>query len=761
MNVFPRHDIDPKKKDDQWILQAVKAAWDESSSLNRDKGFYHSRHRFRELRDYANGNQSVNRYKNQIEPKDANGQSPETFVQLDYTIIPFIPKFRKIALGKVAGFGHNIIATAIDSLAREDEEDYFADIKAKLEMIAQLQDVPGIEKMVGLEDTDPRTMEEVDIKRRFSYKHVAAMEVEQGLDLVFNNNKYSKIEEKMDQDIFDFGVGGCRDYFDDAGVIKIRHVKPYMFGCSYSEEPDFSDARYMYEVINMTLEDIRKDSGFNDDIMEKIAELKGKDKGYKYEFQKPYSKPYDDTKVSVVDFEYKTVDDLVFEKRVNSKGNYEVRRAQYSKKPQPHSQKEYSRSGYQVIYKCKWIVGTDYVWETGRCTNMKRKKNSLTETRFSFHMYAPSQDQMRFFGVVESMIPVADQIQISWLKLQNLLLKQVPPGIAFDLSALENINLGHGGKEWTPRKVIEMYYQRGDMPYRSLDQEGNPKGNIPITPLTNMVMQEANNMMLLISSFMSLLRDNIGFNEITDGSSPDPRMLKSVANLAHQSTSQALSHLIIAKKRINEELSEDLVIRMQDAFSSGKVEGYKRALGATTQQFFSTQTDISLYEVAVKIEDAPNEEEKAKVEQKVQLALQSGQITIADAIELDLVDNLKERVAILAFRVKKNQEQKQQEGMMMSQQNAQVQQQSALLAEEEKRKTIQLEYQLKMQYLQMEKQLESQVEQIKLNGRLQEAGTREQGRVAAKQIENQGKKETKAMEMMMQNQAVPNQTNQF
>ena len=755
MNVFPRHDIDPKKKDDQWILQAVKAAWDESSALNRDKGFYHNRHRFRELRDYANGNQSVNRYKNQIEPKDANGQSPETFTQLDYTIIPFIPKFRKIALGKVAGFGHNIVATAIDSLAREDEEDYFADIKAKLELISQLQDVPGIEKMVGLEETDPRTMEEVDIKRRFSYKHVAAMEIEQGLDLVFNNNKYSKIEEKIDQDIFDFGVGGCRDYFDENGVIKIRHVKPYMFGCSYSEEPDFSDARYMYEVVSMTLEDIRKESGFSDDIMEKIAELKGKDMGYKYDFQKPYSRPYDDMKVSVVDFEYKTVDDLVFEKRVNSRGNLEVRKSQYNKKNQPYSQKEYSRTQYQVIYKCKWVVGTDFVWETGRCTNMKRKKNSLTETRFSFHMYAPSQDQMRFFGVVESMIPVADQIQISWLKLQNLLLKQVPPGIAFDLSALENINLGHAGKQWNPRKVIEMYYQRGDMPYRSLDQEGNPRGNVPISPLSNMVMQEANNMMILINSFMGLLRDNIGFNEITDGSSPDPRMLKSVASLAYQSTSQALSHLIVAKKRINEELAEDLVIRMQDAFSSGKVEGYKRALGAATQQFFSVQNDISLYEIAVKIEDIPSEEEKAKVEQKVQLALQSGQITIADAIELDMVKNLKERVAILAFRVKKNQEMNQQQQMMLSQQNAQVQQQAAIIAEEEKRKTIQMEYQLKAQLVQAEKQYDLQIEQLKTQGRLQDTSLREQGRMGAKQIENQGKRETKAMDLMNQNQVPP------
>ena len=747
VSVYPRHDIDPKNKDEKWMLQAVKAAWNESGSMGPTAGFYSSRNRFREYRDYAMGNQSVEKYKNYINPKDANGNKAEVFTPLDYTIIPFIPKFRKIALGKINSFGHNIVATAIDPLARDHEAEYFADIRAKIELIEALKDVPGIEKMVGLEGDDPKTLEEASIKRRFSWKHIAAIEVEQGIDLLFTNNKYSKIEHRINEDMFDFGVGGVKEYFDDNGVIKIRHVKPYRFICGYSEEDDFSDAAWMGEVLKLRVETIRKESGFNDDIMEEIAELVGKSGAYDFDYHK-YSKPYDDKTVEVVDFEYKTVDDLVFENGYNKFGNQFTRKSKYQNK----DRKDYSSTKYEVIYKCRWVVGTDYVYNCGRLTNMKRKKKSLTSTRFSFHMFAPSQDQMRFFGVVEAMIPVADQIQLSWLKLQNLLLNIVPPGIAFDLAALEKVSLGKAGEEWKPAKIIELYRQRGDFAYRGTNEDGTPASDIPIKPLQNAVMGEVNNLMILINSFLGLLRDNIGFNEVTDGSAPDPRMLNGVANLAYQSTSQALSHLVIAKKNINEELCEDLVIRMQDAFKEGGNEGYVNALGASTKKFFQTRADISLHEIAIKIEDKPNEQEKAELNMKIQAAITQGQITIADDVELSTIENLKEKAVMLAYLVRKNKEERQQEALMLQQQNGQIQQQSVLVSEEEKRKTIAVETESKAFLIDKEKQWDYQIKEMELRSRQMETITREQGRVTAKEVENDGKLSNTVLQLENKNE---------
>lgn len=742
MIVFPRHDIDPKKKDDKWLLQFAKAAWEDSRSF-KNLNFYHNRDRLKELRDYSNGIQNNNQYKSSIEPDDANGES---FVPLDYTIVPFIPKFKKIAVNKINKISHNIVATAIDSLARDDEEKYFAEQKAKITILEQLGDIPGIEQMIGLEDDDPHSIEELKIKKEFSYKHQAAIEAEQGIDLVFSNNKYNEIQALVTNDLFDWGVGGVKEYFDPNGVIKIRHVNCKYFLCSYSERPDFTDCRYMGEVVPTTIENVRRESGFSEEVMEEIYEKVRKNRHTGDNYYIAGSKSYDDYRVEVVDFEFKSVNDLVTVDRINNKGNKEKRIARYSSKDKPG--KKHKRTSYEVIYKCKWIVGTDHVYSTGLMTNMKRKKNSLTETSFSFHMRAPMQEEMRFFGVTEAMIPVADQIQFAWLKLQNLILNIIPPGIAFDLDALENVNLGAAGQLWKPLKVMDLYRQRGDIAYRGTDKNGEPimNGGVPITPIRNQVMGEVNNLVGLINAFLNMLRDNIGFNEITDGSTPDPRTLNGVANLAYQSTTNALGHIIDAKKSINESLADGVVLRMQDAFADGSHRGYMVALGINTQRFWKAQADISIHELSVKLEDKPDDEMIARVNARIDLAIQTGQITIADAEFLETIDNIKERSAVLAYRVKKKTEEDRAFASQQIQENGQVQQQSAVVSEEAKQRTLQMEHQFKMEQIQLEKTLEGQIEQIKQQGRLTEANVREEGRITAKEIENVGNMNVKSME---------------
>jgi hypothetical protein len=743
--IFPRHDIDPAKKDSKWILQYVKAAYEESRGVGRNF-FYHGRENLRKLIDYSNGNQSITPYQTRFEPKDANDRT-ERFIQLDYTIVPFIPKFKKIALGKLNKVKYNITAKAIDSLARDQEESYFAEQKAKIDLMDQLGDIPNIAQMLGMEEGEPQSLEELRIKREFSYKHQAAIEVEHGLKLVFDNNKYEQIEERIKEDIFNFGYAIVKEYFDENGKIKVRHVKPYAFACSYSEEYDFSDAKYRYEVLPKTAEDVRREGGFNEEEMAQIVE-KSKTRGRWEEsaYQRP-SRPWDDDKINVVDIEFDSINTKVFEKRVNSAGNLDVRKADFWKKDKGE---KYESAEYKVIYKAKWIIGTDFIYDYGLETDMKRAKNSLRDTQSSFHAFAPSQDQMRFFGVVESMIPVADQIQIAWLKLQNLILNIVPPGIAFDLSALDNVNLGSAGEKWKPLKILELYRQRGDFPYRSRTEDGEPFANVPIQNIQSQVMGEVNQLVGLINGYMQLLRDNIGFNEVTDGSTPDPRMLNGVANIALQSTSNALYHITKAAKHINESVASGLCIRMQDAFAKG-MKPYMTSLGVNTQRFWQTLADISVHELSIKLEDLPSDEEKQNYIADMQIALQAGQITIADKVYLDTIDNLKERSAVLAYFVKKNKQIEQQNQQMLIQENGKVQQQSALMAEQAKQQTMQLDYQLKTQYMLTESQEKQKLKAMELQARYAEGTQREEGRIITKQVENQGKQVVKQMEQNSNN----------
>jgi hypothetical protein len=736
MSNFPKDNIDPRDKNSEWLVKVAKAIWDESKQLNANI-FYHGKWKFQEYRDYANGNQSTDKYRNYLRPKDANGKRPDEYQQLDYNVIPFMPKFKKIALGKIRKVGYNIVATALDTLARDDEEDYFAEQKAKIKLLEELRDIPGIETMLDLGDDDPRTMEEVKIKQQHSYKHDAAIEAEKGLSLIFANNKYEQILNKIIADLFDFGVGGVKRYFDDNGKIRIRHADMMEFVCSYCREEDFSDANYMGEVVYYSLGQIREAGNFTEDEVRKIAEQKG----WYNHYPNKTTKALDDNKVAVLDFEYKSFNESVYEKYKNRFGNEEVRKTDFRKRKSKKG--EIARDGKEVIYKGKWIIGTDMIYEDGLQTNMLRKQGSMKETCFSWHLQAPGMDHMTFFGISEAMIPVADQIQLAWLKLQAFLLNVAPPGIAFDLRAMENLNLGHGGEKWTPRQVLELYKQRGDIAYRSVNEEGDPVGGIPITQLQSQLSGYVNEITFLINSFLGMMRDNIGFNEITDGSTPDPRTLNGVANLAYQSTSNALYHIIQGVKFLNENLADKLVVMMQEAFSKGV---YLKAMGINSQRFWKTTADISLHDLAVKLEDKPSDEEIARMDQKINIAMERGEITIADSVYLETINNIKEKGAVLSYLVKKNAEEQHAREMEKITANVEGQKESAMVAEDEKRKTLEAEYAFKTQYMTKEKEMVYQIEEMKLRTRLQEAATREQGRIATKQVENQGKENIKRME---------------
>jgi len=735
---FPKDEIDPRKKDKEWHLLTAKAIWGSSKTFS-SKIFYHGNQKFREYRNYANGRQSEEKYRNLVDPLDANGHRADSTQPLDYTILPIIPKFKKIALGKINKIGFNIVATAIDAIARDDEEDYFAEQKAKIRMLEELSDVPNIESMIDLKDDDPRTLEEVKIKQEYSYKHVAAVEAEKGINMVFSNNKYDQILNRVKSDLFDFGVGGVREYFDENNRIRIRHVNMEEFICDYSEEFDFSDATYMGEVRAYSIEDIRSSSEFDEEEIEEILKQKGGARRYAANGERVN----DDNKILVLEFEKKSFDETAYEKRVNSHGNKKINKTDYNRKTDKKS--EIVRDGRKTLYKGKWIIDTDFIFEYGRCTNIKRSKNNPKDTTFSWHLIAPEQDRMNFFGVIESMIPVADQIQIAWLKIMNLLLNSVPPGIAFDLSALENLNLGHNGEKWVPRKALEMYKRRGDMAYRSKREDGEPMGGPPITQLRSEVASEIANFVGIVNGFMGILRDNIGFNEVTDGSTPDPRTLNGVANLAYQATTNALNHLVQGTKFLNENIADSLVIRLQDAFEAGE-KVYRKALGINSERFWKTLGDITAHELSLKFEDKPSDEEKAVLNRRIELAESSGQITVADSTYIDTIDNIKEKAMVLAFLVKKNIGEKQARDMQNIEANSKEQQKSAAMTAEMERENIKLEYSLKSQLQREEKQADFMIERLKSSTRINEADIKEAGRAFTKELENEGKKAVKAME---------------
>ena len=750
INNFPSHLVDPREKGRDWILQYAKAAWSSWNNDNPREIFFNARYRYEVHKSYAMGNQSINKYKPLM---GIDEESRETWLNVDWTVIPIVPKFRRIALGKLAKVDYNIVATPVDALANDENEAYFSKTRAKI-MIREeakkidpsLLDSPALQ----LEPGEAKDMEELEMQMKYTHKHQMAIEAEQGIKLVLEQNQIDKLRERVREDLFDYGVGGYKEYIDSNGAIKIRSINPRNIVINHCKKNDFSDASYVGEVIEMTISDLKQMAGneFTEEQYEDIAKNVIGKFGNPREWPSTlsiYNKGYDTFNVRVLDIEFFSVNEMVYEQRIDRRGNKIYARAKYEDKNKRKD--KFERVAYKVVYKGRWIIDTNYIFDYGLCTNMKRAKSSLMDTKLSYHLFAPEFWDMQAHGMMEQIIPIADAIQIAWYRLQNAINQSRPKGIMIEMGALEDIPLGAGGKQLTPMKVLDLYNKTGTLVYRKADAQGRMTNYKPIEELENGLGRDVMNYWQLIQNHIQMLRDITGMNEMTDGSTPDPRTLTTVAKLAYEGTNNALYGIVNGDKKLLEDLSNDIVLRLQDVAESGEVKGYVRSLGGNTMKFFKMSPNVALYEFGIFLEDKPTDDQRAMLMQQVQAGQAGGLLDIEDAIIIQNTDNLKVAQQLLAYKIRKRKEEEEAKAMRQQQMNAEVQMQSAQVAEQAKQQTIQVEGQVKAQVIQVEKEFDAKLLEIKYQYELQLEEMRQKGKVTTKEVENTGKKSVTKIRM--------------
>jgi len=763
---FPSHLISPKEKGKDWILQYAKAAWSSWNNDNPREIFFNARYRYEVYKQYAMGNQSINKYRPLM---GIDEESRETWLNIDWSVIPIVPKFRRIALGKLSKLDYNLIATPVDSLANEETQEYFAKTKAKILLREEANKIdPSLleSPALQLDPQEAKDMEELDMQMNYTFKHQMAIEAEQAIKLVLEQNEIEKMREDIKECLFDYGVAGYKEFIDSNGAIKIRTINPRNIVINHCRKKDFSDASYIGEVIEMTISDLRQMAGtqFTQEEYEEIAKNVLGKYGNPKEWPSTlsiYNKGYDRFKIRVLDIEFFSVNEMVYEQRVDRRGNPIYARAGYEDKNKRKD--KFERVAYKVAYKGRWIIDTNYIFDYGLCTNMKRAKSSLMDTKLSYHIYAPEFWDMRAVGMMEQIIPIADAIQIAWYRLQNAINQSRPKGIMIEMGALDDIPLGAGGKKLTPMKVLDLYNKTGTLVYRKLDAQGRATNYKPIEELENGMGRDVMNYWQLIQNHIQMLRDITGMNEMTDGSTPDPRTLTTVAKLAYEGTNNALYNIVSADKKLLESLSNDIILRIQDVSEGGEVKGYVRALGSNTMKFFKVSPDVALYEFGIFLEDKPTDDQRAMLMQQVQAGQAGGLLDIEDAIIVQNTDNLKVAQQLLAYKIKKRKQEAEESAMRQQQMNAQVQQQSAVVAEQAKQQTIQVETQSKAPLMELEKTLDSKLLEMKYQYELQLEQLRQTGKITSKDLENKGKKSVQKIKMgqpefddnEMQNEPMP------
>lgn len=754
-NTYPNQQIDPREKGYDWILAYCKAAWGDSRGYVPNNMLNFGQSKMNEIREYALGRQSTTKYKKLL---NVDEQQDKTWLNIDWTAPSFLTKFREIAISKLVQRRYDINAFAVDPIAKSEEDKYFTEMKVKILMREAAQKAGSKELLespaLALQPGEAEDLEQLKMEEQFGYKHVMSMEAEIAASLAMYQNNFEEKRKRTIENLFDFGMGGYTEYIDENGQVKLREINPENMVLSYCAKNDFSDLVHWGEVREVYVGDLAPwfTPEQMNQIVQSVAGRFGNPSNFMYGTD--YSKYWNRFKVLILDFEFLSWNDYTYKEEVDNRGNVRFGKTKYQPTKMAGGEEkigaipnmvDFTMKGQaepiympvtkKVVYKCKWLIQTDYMYDWGMSENQIRKPSSWWDTKLNIQLYAWNFYKMRFAGITERLIPLEDKASLAWFRLQNMSNKLIPYLINIDLNALEGVDFGAGGEKMNPTKVMDFIFSNFVVPYRSTDLLSQNPNYKPVSIEASGQLAVFGQLYQELQNTLDMMRQVSGLNELTDGSTPNAKTLVPVANAAMESTNNALYLLSFADKQLIQGLADAIVSKVQIAVKLGKVEGYARALGDETVKFFKINPDISLHEFGIFIQDVPSDFERQQLIQELNIRDSQGLIEPEDKILVMSTKNLKMASMLLAYRIKKRREKMQEFELQKIQETSQGNAMAVQVAEQEKRTTLQTQLEVDIARINAEKQWEYIIQMGKKDKDIQEAEIQKEAKVIAQRIQ--------------------------
>jgi len=671
-SIFPSHAVGHEEKESfDYGLQVGRAIESEWFKDDRASSRYFAlKDSFHNLRLYARGEQPIQKYKDEL---SVNGDM--SYLNLDWKPVPIIPKFVDIVVNGISERPYALKTFCQDPASMNKRTQYIKDIMIDMqnkEAFNIIKETTGVNPFVNDPDSLPENDEELALHMQLDYKESIEIAQQEALSNVFDLNKYEYIKRRLDYDITTLGIGCLKNSFNTAEGIKIEYVDPVNIVYSYTESPYFDDLYYVGEVKRVSIPELKK--SFPQLTQEDVKKLESSYSGERSIYKTVNTEDsYDSNYVNVLYFEYKTYQNQVYKiKETTSGGIKSIKKTDNFDPPADDRSKfEKVDRSIEVLYSGAKIVGLDMLLAWDMNKNMTRPKSDITKVNMSYSIVAPRL----YRGVPESlvgrMVSFADMIQLTHMKLQQVLNKLVPDGVYLDADGLSQIDLGDG-TSYSPQEALNMYFQTGSVIGRSLTQDGDfNNARVPIQQLTS----SGGNAKIasLIQSYnyyLQMIRDVTGLNEARDGSSPDKDALVGVQKLAAANSNTATRHIVQAGLYVTLKMAEGVSLRISDVLEySNTRESFINSLGRFNVATLDEIRKLHLHDFGIFIELAPDEEEKSALEGNIQLALGRDQIDLEDAIDIREIKNLKLANQLL----KKRRRDKDKRDRQIAQENMQMQ----------------------------------------------------------------------------------------
>ncbi len=724
------------------IGRAIENEW--FSSDNGNSRFKSNQATFHNLRLYARGEQGIQKYKDEL---SINGDL--SYLNLDWKPVPIIPKFVDIVVNGISDRQFDIKAYSQDPYGVEKRTKYMEAIIRDMQT-KELNEFAQKEFGVNLFESDvdvlPKNKEELDLHMQLSYKQQVELAEEQALNVLLDGNNYDLIKRRCNYDLTTIGIGAVKNTFSKAEGATVEYVDPVNLVWSYTDSPYFEDIYYVGEVKAVHLNELKKQFPWltNDDL-QKIAGQNTSNNGF-YDRTLSNSDYDDSNTVQVLYFNYKTFTNEVYKVKETATGASKIIPKTDEFNPPEEMYEEYGISklskSLEVVYEGVKVLGGQLLkWELAK--NMIRPKSDYTKVKMNYSIVAPRMYRGRIESIVSRITGFADMIQLTHLKLQQVMSRMVPDGVYLDADGLAEVDLGNG-TNYNPQEALNMFFQTGSVIGRSFTQDGdmNP-GKVPIQEITTGAGgQKMQSLIANYNYYMQMIRDVTGLNEARDGSTPDARALVGVQKLAAANSNVATRHILEGSLFLTADLCEGLSLRISDILEySPTKEAFIHKIGNQNVAVLEEMSDLYLYDFGIFIELQPDEEERAVLENNIQAAVQSGLIDLSDAIDLREIKNIK--LANQLLKIRRNE--KQLRDQQMQQQNIQAQADANAQAQQV---AAQAEVQKQQALIQQKIALEQAKAQIDSQKLIQEASLKKElmslefeMNMRLKGIEAKGKKE--------------------
>ena len=712
------------------VSRAIEQEWFDQGRTTQNR-YTSNWNNFHQLRLYARGEQSVQKYKDEL---SINGDL--SYLNIDWKPVPVVSKFVDIVVNGMSQKTYDIKAYAQDPESLKARTSYAQSILRDMysqDLINKAKDLTGKDFNASPlpQDELPETKEELDLHMQLSYKQSIEIAEEEAINNVLANNKWDLTRRRLNYDLTVLGIACVKTNFNTSEGIRTEYVDPAYLVYSYTEDPNFEDIYYVGEVKAVTIPELKKQfPGISEEELQRIQNMPGN-----RQYITGWGN-YDENTVQVLYFEYKTYMNQVFKIKQGENGLEKAIEKTDDFNPPPNDNFERVSRSIEVLYTGAKILGTNQMIEWKLSENMTRPYADTTKVEMNYVICAPRIYKGRVDSLVNRITGFADMIQLTHLKLQQVMSRIIPDGVFLDVDGLAEVDLGNG-TNYNPAEALNMYFQTGSIVGRSMSQDGGlNQGKVPIQELSSSSGQAK--IAALIQTYqyyLQMIRDVTGLNEARDGSAPERDALVGIQKMAANASNTATKHILQASLYLTLRTCENISLRIADCLDfplTAKV--LEQSITTYNTSTLREIKSLNLHDFGIYLELEPDEEEKMMLEQNIQVALQSGTIDLDDAIDIRQIKNLKLANQLLKLRKTKKQKMVQEQQMAninaQAQANQQTAQQTALFEVQKQQaltqetinierakadfalEKLQTEMQLKQQLLEQEFQYNMQLAQL-------------------------------------------------